>query len=119
MLPPRRQQYLVLGRNVHHGCDPLLQRIDRVEADGISVKAPARMSYSYLQRHSGPTPAAQLAAWSARGGGRQLECRKRTALGTVPLALGRVGCRDWWHGPTEAAMYSTEDALRWASRCIL
>jgi hypothetical protein len=57
MLPVGRQQYLELRRNLGSACDPLLERIDGAEGNGISVEALARMSYCNLQRHSRCPPA--------------------------------------------------------------
>jgi len=48
MLAARREQNLVLGRDLCSCGDPVLQRIDGVEADGVRVEALARMSYSNL-----------------------------------------------------------------------
>ena len=62
MPPAWCQQDLVLGGDVCCCRDPLLQSIDRVEADGISVQALARMRYSNLKRHPGRRPVAPVFA---------------------------------------------------------
>lgn len=51
VLPARREQYLELGRYLSCPRYPVFERIDRVEVDGVSVEALARMGDGYLQRH--------------------------------------------------------------------